>query len=49
MTTDDGLPHNEVMSMAQRPDGAMWLGTAGGLLRIEAEAVQMLLKRPERP
>jgi signal transduction histidine kinase len=32
-TQDDGLPSGAVMSLAQDPDGFLWIGTAGGLAR----------------
>ncbi len=32
--TDDGLPDNCVTGMAQAPDGYLWVGTRGGLLRF---------------
>jgi signal transduction histidine kinase/ligand-binding sensor domain-containing protein len=34
--TDDGLPHSTVMSIAQTPDGYLWLGTLlGGVSRFD--------------
>lgn len=32
---DDGLPHSTVYSVAQTPDGYLWLGTGGGLVRFD--------------
>ena len=31
----EGLPHNEVTSVAQTPDGYLWVGTRGGLARFD--------------
>ena len=33
--TDDGLPQNSVISMAQTRDGYLWLGTLNGLVRFD--------------
>lgn len=33
--TDDGLPHNSVSEIVQRPDGFLWVGTQGGLVRFD--------------
>jgi len=33
--TDDGLPSNTVSALAQTPDGYLWIGAAGGLLRFD--------------
>ena len=33
--TDDGLPHNAVASVIQRPDGYLWVATNGGLVRFD--------------
>jgi ligand-binding sensor domain-containing protein/signal transduction histidine kinase len=33
--TDDGLPQNSVTSIAQTPDGYLWLGTFNGLVRFD--------------
>src|SRR4051794_19625490 len=33
--TDDGLPHNSVTSLAQTPDGYLWVVTARGLARFD--------------
>src|ERR1043165_1161929 len=32
---DDGLPDNIVDAIAQTPDGYLWLGTQGGLVRFD--------------
>ena len=29
--TDEGLPNNRVQSIAQTPDGYLWIGTSEGL------------------
>ena len=34
-TTDDGLPQNTVRSMAQTPDGYLWMTTLDGLVRFD--------------
>ena len=34
-TTEDGLPNNTVHAIAQTPDGYLWLGTPGGLVRFD--------------
>lgn len=34
-TTEDGLPQNSVNAIAQGPDGQLWLGTFGGLVRFD--------------
>ncbi len=33
--TDDGLPHSSVTSIAQTPDGYLWIGTYNGLARFD--------------
>src|SRR3954468_9513037 len=33
--TEDGLPDNTVVGVAQTPDGFLWLATAGGLVRFD--------------
>ncbi|MEK7677584.1 MAG: two-component regulator propeller domain-containing protein [Verrucomicrobiota bacterium] len=33
--TDDGLPQNSVISIAQTPDGCLWLATFNGLVRFD--------------
>jgi ligand-binding sensor domain-containing protein len=33
--TDDGLPQSSVMSIAQTPDGYLWLATFNGLVRFD--------------
>jgi PAS domain S-box-containing protein len=34
-TTANGLPQNSVLSIAQTPDGYLWLGTENGLVRFD--------------
>lgn len=33
--SDEGLPDNNVSSIAQTPDGFLWVGTVGGLVRFD--------------
>ncbi|HEV2393970.1 MAG TPA: two-component regulator propeller domain-containing protein [Verrucomicrobiae bacterium] len=33
--SEDGLPNNTVMGLAQTPDGYLWLGTPSGLVRFD--------------
>jgi len=33
--TDDGLPHNSVITLTQTRDGYLWLGTLNGLVRFD--------------
>src|SRR3974377_1049813 len=33
--TQDGLPENTVQAFAQTPDGYLWIGTSGGLVRFD--------------
>ncbi len=35
LTTDKGLPNNEVKVISEAPDGSIWVGTRSGLLRID--------------
>ncbi|MFW6040038.1 MAG: two-component regulator propeller domain-containing protein [Gemmatimonadota bacterium] len=34
-TTEDGLPQNSVNAIVEAPDGHLWLGTFGGLVRFD--------------
>ncbi len=36
--TADGLPDNTVTALAQTPDGYMWIGTYGGLVRFDGRS-----------
>jgi signal transduction histidine kinase/ligand-binding sensor domain-containing protein len=38
--SDDGLPDNNVTGVAQTPDGYLWVGTAGGLMRFDGARFQ---------
>ncbi|MDE2406434.1 MAG: diguanylate cyclase [Xanthomonadaceae bacterium] len=40
-TTREGLPHNQVNSIAQTPDGYLWLGTWEGLVRYNGLEFQL--------
>lgn len=40
-TTVDGLPQNSVTAIAQGPDGLLWLGTFGGLVRFDGTSFQV--------
>jgi ligand-binding sensor domain-containing protein len=33
--TQDGLPENTIQAIAETPDGYLWIGTAGGLVRFD--------------
>jgi len=33
--SQDGLPEETVQAFAQTPDGSLWVGTSGGLLRFD--------------
>src|SRR5438445_4091300 len=33
--TEDGLPDNEIITIAQTRDGYLWLGTLNGLVRFD--------------
>jgi ligand-binding sensor domain-containing protein/signal transduction histidine kinase len=35
---DDGLPQSSVISLAQTPDGYLWLGTLNGLVRFDGNS-----------
>lgn len=34
-TTDEGLPDNSILAIAQTRDGYLWIGTRGGLARFD--------------
>ncbi len=40
--TDDGLPNNTVLDLAQTPDGFIWLGTPTGLARFDGVKFQRI-------
>ena len=45
-TTDDGLSNNLVWAIRRHPSGALWVGTDGGLVRMQAgAATKTWLKR----
>ena len=46
ITMTDGLPAREVMTMRQAPDGALWLGTLGGAVRLSPQAIEALFAPP---
>ena len=33
--SDDGLPQNRIQAISQTPDGYLWVGTSGGLVRFD--------------
>jgi ligand-binding sensor domain-containing protein/signal transduction histidine kinase len=33
--SDDGLPQNRIQAITQTPDGYLWIGTSGGLVRFD--------------
>ncbi len=33
--TEDGLPQNKIQAISQTPDGFLWIGTSGGLVRFD--------------
>lgn len=39
--SQDGLPEETVQSFAQTPDGYLWVGTTGGLLRFDGARFQL--------
>src|SRR4051794_1601051 len=39
--SDSGLPQNSVLSIAQTPDGFLWLGTEEGLARFDGLAFRV--------
>lgn len=42
LSTLQGLPHNEVRVIVEDGDGAVWLGTMDGILKLDTEAVRRL-------
>jgi PAS domain S-box-containing protein len=47
-TTDNGLPQNSVICMAQTPDGYLWMGTEAGLVRFNGVEFKTFDKVSER-
>jgi len=45
LTTDDGLPGNDVQFLQQRPDGTIWIGTLSGLGVCRGEKHEILVKK----
>jgi len=41
-TTRDGLPQNSVNAIALAPDGSLWIGTFGGLVRFDGASFRLL-------
>jgi signal transduction histidine kinase len=41
-TTREGLPQNSVNAMASAPDGSLWIGTFGGLVRFDGASFRLL-------
>src|SRR5437867_1790140 len=37
---DDGLPDNSISGIGQAPDGFLWVGTEGGLMRFDGARFQ---------
>jgi ligand-binding sensor domain-containing protein len=46
VTIREALPHPEVMAIAEASDGAVWLGTGAGLVRIARQAAEELVVPP---
>ena len=42
---EDGLPQSTVTSLAQTPDGYLWIGTEGGLARFDGTRFVVFDKR----
>jgi len=48
--TQDGLPEEPVRAIAQTPDGYLWIGASGGLVRFDgAEMVVYNREKHPRP
>ncbi len=43
LTTEQGLPDNRVWALAAGADGALWVGTDGGLARLAGGQVDQVL------
>ena len=50
-TTENGLPQNNVINIAQTPDGYIWLATVDGLARFDGVRFKVFNKAttPEMP
>src|ERR1039457_7189513 len=46
--TQDGLPEEPVQALAQTPDGYLWFGTSGGLVRFDG-AEMVVFNRENTP
>ncbi len=44
LSTKDGLPSNTILSFAEAPSGALWLGTAAGLSLLAPDRVKFKYK-----
>jgi len=44
-TTQEGLPQNSVNAIAQTPEGYLWMGTFGGLVRFDGRSMRPALDR----
>ena len=40
--SQDGLPEETVQAFAQTPDGYLWVGTSGGLLRFDGARFRLV-------
>ena len=47
ITTEDGLPTNKIRTIAETPDGFIWLGTSNGLCRYDGSQVKVFSYSPE--
>jgi ligand-binding sensor domain-containing protein len=48
-TIDEGLPQNTVTSLAQTPDGFVWVGTYNGLARFDGVRFHTFDRREHQP
>ncbi len=46
LAPQDGLPSNDVNALLKAADGALWLGTEGGLVRLEPETSEVVVLTP---
>lgn len=46
LTTENGLPDNTILSIAEDHDGFLWLGSEKGLIRFNTRVLQELTKNP---